>query len=99
MWEAVQAIDPFIEKDESLTKKNLSSKQELSAFMTHCCQSRHYTFQIRKCGSESCAICGPIRLQRDTFKKHHFLPDPVPGEDGDYRAFKDLLGTKTDGSH
>ena len=64
MWEAVQAIDPFIEKDESLTKKNLSSKQELSAFMTHCCQSHHYTFQIRKYGSKSCALCRPIRLPR-----------------------------------
>ena len=25
MWEAVQAVDPFTEKDKSLTKKNLSS--------------------------------------------------------------------------
>ena len=27
MWEAVQAIDPLTEKDESLTKKNLSSNR------------------------------------------------------------------------
>ena len=29
----------------------------------------------------------------------HALPDPVPGEDGHYKSFKDLLGTKTDEQH
>ena len=27
MWEVVQAVDPFTEKDKSLTKKNLSSNR------------------------------------------------------------------------
>ena len=47
MWKVVQAVDSCIEKDESLTKKSLSSKQELSAFMKHCCTSRHYSFRLR----------------------------------------------------
>ena len=99
MWEVVQAVDSCIEKDESLTKKSLSSKQELSAFMKHCCTSRHYSFQIKKCESELCALCGPVRLPKKVIKQLHFLPDPVPGEDDHYKASKDLLGTKTDGSH
>ena len=99
MWEVIQEIDSTIEKDESLTKKNLSSKQDLSAFMKHCCVSQHYSFQIKKCGSESCSVCGPIRLPKPVFDQLHFLPDPVPGEDGHYKGFKDLLGTKTDGTH
>ena len=99
MWETVQEIDLTIEKDESLTKKNLPSKQGLTAFLKHCCTSRHYSFQIKKCGSESCGMCGPVRLPKEVFDQLHFLPDPVPGDDGHYRAFKDLLGTKTDKTH
>jgi len=67
--------------------------------MKHCCVSLHYSFQIKKCGSESCSVCGPIRLPKPVFDQLHFLPDPVPGEDGHYKGFKDLLGTKTDGTH
>ena len=94
MWETVQEIDSTIKKDESLTKKNLPSKQGLTAFLKHCCTSRHYSFQIKKCGSESCGMCGPVQLPKEVFDQLHFLPDPVPGDDGHYRAFKDLLGTK-----
>ena len=60
MWEQLLAIDSSIEKGESLTAKNISSKENLVAFMEHCCTVRHYSFQIKKCVSESCTICKPI---------------------------------------
>lgn len=77
----------------------MSWKQELSAFMKHCCISCHYSFRIKKCGSEPSALCGPVRLPKEVYEQLHFLPVPVPGEDGYYKTFKDLMGTKTDGSH
>ena len=68
MWEMVQEIDSTIKQDELLTKKNLPSKQGLghSLFeaLLHCCTSRHYSFQIKKCGSESCGMCEPVRLPK-----------------------------------
>lgn len=64
MWEVVQEIDATIDKNESLTKKTLSSKHELRDYLSHCCRVRHYSFQIKRCGTDSCALCGPIRLPR-----------------------------------
>ena len=98
MWEMVREIDSTIDKNEPLTKKTLASKQELTAYFRHCCTIRHYSFQIKKCGTESCALCGPVRLQKEVFDQLHFLPDPMPGDDGHNKPFKDLLGTKTDGT-
>ena len=98
MWEMVQEIDSAIEKNEPLTKKTLAFKQELAAYLRHCCTIRHYSFLIKKCGTESCALCGPVRLQKEVFDQLYFLPDPMPRDDGQYKPFKDLLGTKTDGT-
>jgi hypothetical protein len=53
------------------TKKDVEKKTDLLAFMEHCCQTRHYTFQIKKCGKPNCKICkwetcscelGPVRM-------------------------------------
>ena len=99
MWNEVLAIDSTLVKDLPLTKKNLSSKHNLLEFLKHCCTCRHYSFQMKKCGSSSCNICKPIRLSGDRFAELHILPDPVPGEDGHYMKFNDLLGTKTDEYH
>ena len=57
MWDEDFAIDSSLEKDESLTKKNLSLKYNLVAFLNHCCICHHYSFQIKKCRSSSCNIC------------------------------------------
>ena len=77
MWEECKQLIPSLKK-MSHSQRRTRHQQELSAFMTHCCQSRHYTFQIRKRGSKSCTLCGPIRHPRETFEKLHFLPEPVP---------------------
>ena len=72
MWEMVQEIDSTIDENEPLTKKTLASTQELAANLRHCCTIHHYSFQIKKCGTESCALCGPVRLQKEVFDQLHF---------------------------
>jgi len=53
-----------------------------------------------KCGSIECDICKPhVRLPKDIFNTIHFLPDPVPGEDGHYKTLEQLLCSVTDESH
>lgn len=93
------AVDSALSKDESLTRKSISSKHGLAAFLKHCCTCHHYSFQIKKCSSETCNICKPSRLPKAVFDSLHTLPDPVPGEDGHYMTLDDLLGTETDESH
>ena len=66
--------------------------------MKHCCVRRHYSFQVKKCGSDSCSMRRPPRLPKTVFDTISVLPDPVPAEDGHYKAFDQLLGTPTDGS-
>ena len=66
MWEEILIVDSSLKKDESITKKTLPSKKNLIAFLNHCCTRRHYSFQIKKCDSDTCDICNPVRLP----KKH-----------------------------
>ena len=46
MWSELLIVDSTLQKDESLTKKNLPSKQGLMAFLKHCCTRRHYSFHV-----------------------------------------------------
>ena len=36
---------------------------------------------------------------RDILDSMHFLPDSIPGDDGHYKTFEELLGSNTDESH
>ena len=99
MWSKLLIVDPALQKEESLKKKNLPSKQGLMAFLKHCCTRRHYSFQIKKCGSSTCDICKPVRLPKEVFDTLHVLPNPVPGEDGHYKSLDNSLGTVTDTGH
>ena len=67
--------------------------------MEHCCQQRHYSFCIKKCGDSACGVCKPPRLPPDTFSKIHFVPDPVPQAYGHYKSFEDVYGTVTTEEH
>ena len=98
MWSGLLIVDSALQKDESLTK-NLPSKQGLVAFLKHCCTRRHYSFQIKKCGSDACDICKPINLPKEVFDSLIVLPDPVPCEDGHYKTLEELFGTETDRNH
>ena len=48
-------------------KANIDEHKDISDFFQHCCQMGHYTFDILKCGKETCKLCRPIRLPRDVF--------------------------------
>ena len=99
VWSELLIVDSTLQKDEFLTKRNLPSKQDLMAFLKHCCTRRHYSFQIKKCGSDTCDICKSVELPKEVFHSLHVLTDPVPSEDGHYKTLEELLGTETDGSH
>ena len=74
-------------------RKDLSS---FAQFLSHCCQSRHYSFTIKKCGQPTCIVCKPVRMPVEDFEKLSFLPDPVPGH---YLPFEDVYGTTTTEEH
>ena len=99
MWETVTEIEPLVDPKEKITKQSLSSKPSLSGFLEHCCRQRHYFFEIRKCGSTSCATCKPLRLPEDIFSRLQPLPDPMPGIDGHYLSFEESFGKETSERH
>ena len=67
-----------------LGKKCLESHPNLVNFIWHCCNARHYSFAIKKCGDPSCPICKPVQIPREMFEKLSYLSYPVPGQDGYY---------------
>ena len=81
-------------KTEDTTKKSIKQKTDV-CFMKHCCKIRHYSFQIKKCGSFSCKICKPVRMDSEMFSTVNFLPDPIPQGDGHYKHFADVYRQKT----
>lgn len=47
-WEVLQTIDSTLAREET-TKKAIKGKEDLTAFLDHCCVARHYSFSIKKC--------------------------------------------------
>ena len=90
-------------EEVSLTEKTpksiLKKLPKLAAFIDHCCQSRHYSFCIKKCGEPTCEVCQPVRLPSQVFKSLHFLPDPVPSDDEHYKLFDEVYGSETTEMH
>ena len=70
-----------------------ASEVMMQAFFDHCCQIRHYSFYLKKCGYSECEICKPVRMDNERFI--NFLPDPVMGSDNHYVPFADVYGTDT----
>ncbi len=100
LWAQLQeTVDSTITPDVSMTKAVAKRKPDLTRFIEHCCVRRHYFFVVKKCGSTVCTTCNPPRLPPEVFSTLHSLPDPVPGEDGHYKPFGDVFGTKTNESH
>ncbi|XP_065895962.1 uncharacterized protein [Dysidea avara] len=99
MWSYLHTIDDSLSSGVTLQKEALDKKPQLKAFIDHCCRTRKYMFQIKKCGSISCCICKPPKLPTEIFQSINFIPDPVPGEEGHYRCFSDVYGTDTSEEH
>lgn len=93
-WSTLLLIESKLTR-QFTTAKHLKEIPDMCVFLEHCCQSRHYSFQIRKCAVRSCKICKPLRMDEEEFKATNFLPDPVPDTDGHYKSFFDLFGQPT----
>ena len=66
--------------------------------MNHCCRSRTYFFEIRKCqaAETGCMICKPPRSKPDVFVRLQPFPDPIPKANEDhYMSFCELYGKDT----
>ena len=98
-WSTLLIIDSSLKEGVQYTKKNVEKCAGAMEFMSHCCHSSHYSFDILKCGIASCSLCRPVRLPMDTFKMLHHLPHPMPGEDDHYAPFADVFGRPTTEEH
>ena len=93
-WTSVISLDATLEEKTQYRKEDLPLHKQLSQFISHCCQSSTYTFDILKCG-QVCDICKPVRLPFDIFSKLRHIPHPTMGEDSHYKPFSDVYGTIT----
>ena len=80
-------------------KNTINHHPQIVEFISHCCQSSHYTFDILKCGESTCDICTAIRLPLDVFKNLRHIPHPTLGEDGHYLPFSEVFGSATTEEH
>lgn len=80
-WSTLLLIERTLTMQDT-TKKRLKDRSEMCAFIEHSCRSRHYSFQIRKCGMKQCKICKPVHMDEKEFADTHYLPDPVPDGEG-----------------
>ena len=97
-WSVLLLIDSTLTTCTT-TKKLLKTKTAMCEFIKHCCKVRYYSFQIKKCGQPSCAICKPVRLDSNVFETLSFLPDPIPENDEHYKSFSDVYGQTTSEQH
>ena len=98
-WSTIIALDATLEEGGTYRKDNISSHHKIVEFINHCCKCSHYTFDILKCGQNSCTICKPIKVPVDVFKKLRHFPHPTPGEDGHYLPFSNVFHTETTEEH
>ena len=82
-------LDETLKWEDKITRKAVehSSHEKLKSFISHCCRSARYSFDILKCGNTTCELCKPVRLPSDIFSKLIHLPFPVPSADGHYQPF------------
>ena len=99
LWSTLKKIDPSftIEHSDKVSVKSLTPK--LKEFLSHCCNQRHYFFEIKKCGESTCQICSPVRMPAEEFAKLKRFPDPVPNDTGHYKPFSEVYGTTTTEDH
>ena len=100
VWKSLMAIDSNCSEYSSLRKKSdLKHAPAFHKFLSHCTRERHYFFEVKKCGQETCTICKPLRLSKDIFEQIKPFPDPLPGSDGHYLSFSNIYGSQTSEQH
>ncbi|CAB5385621.1 unnamed protein product [Rhizophagus irregularis] len=95
-FEAIHDIESEISAEDT-TAQDLKKHLNIQQFLKTHCQSRQYTFQIKKYNVITCDFCKPIKLPLEVFESLHFLPDPEPSiSDKDhYKEFNTIYGTQT----
>ncbi|CAB4484550.1 unnamed protein product [Rhizophagus irregularis] len=95
LWNSLLSIDNLLTMEDN-SKRSIQNKIKFLEFYNHCCRSRHYFFEIKKCGSLDWHICKPVRCDSETWLKVHNFPDPIPSLDGKkYKSFEELYGQET----
>ncbi|POG73099.1 hypothetical protein GLOIN_2v1828214, partial [Rhizophagus irregularis DAOM 181602=DAOM 197198] len=95
LWNSLLSIDNLLTMEDN-SKRSIQNKIKFLEFYNHCYRSRHYFFEIKKCGSLDCHICKPVRCDSETWLKVHNFPDPIPSLDGKkYKSFEELYGQET----
>ena len=64
-WLSLKSVDASVTPEEKWVKALLPQHPKIKEFSERCCQLRHYSFCIKKCGKIDCAICKPPRLPSD----------------------------------
>ena len=64
--------DILLKKDASLTREHSTQKSieklaGLQNFISHCCHFQKYFLTIKKCGSEHCLVCLPVKMSSAIF--------------------------------
>ena len=67
-WEVLQTIDSTLTREET-TKQAIKGKEDLKAFLDHCCVARHYSFSIKKCGQMTVQSASLSGCQRMFFRR------------------------------
>ena len=52
--------------------------------------ARHYSFSIKKCGENGCAICKPVRMPKVVFQTLWHLPDATMDNNDHYLSFEEV---------
>ena len=94
-WSGIMVIDDTLTEHGVYREETMAQHDKIIEFKSHRCQSSHYTFDILKCGMNSCTLCPPVHLPPEVFKALHHIPYPTPGSDGHYLPFSEVFGTDT----
>ncbi|CAB5381895.1 unnamed protein product [Rhizophagus irregularis] len=99
LWELILQLDPDLNKDTTRQFKHIKNMSKFNEFYDHCCQKRHYFFEIKKCGNEFCEICQPLSGDKQMFEKLANFSDSMPGNENHYMPFKEIYEKETDEKH
>lgn len=94
-WSTIISLDTTLSEKGVYRQETMDKHTKVLEFISHCCQSNHYTFDVLKCGKADCKLCLPVRLPLTVFNKLCHIPQPTPGEDGHYKPFNEVFGSET----
>ncbi|XP_063434558.1 uncharacterized protein LOC134715936 [Mytilus trossulus] len=97
IMDALEVVCQVLNKElkVDMSSGELRKVKQVQDFIARHGRSSHYAFQLKKCND--CPYCeiNPPRIPEDKFQDLHFLPNPVPGENNQYKSFSELYGQNT----